>query len=255
MANTGIEVLPDSFWEKVTKTEECWLWHGSKSTHGRGRFQLNGRREYVHKLVLRVAKGPSQDKSPHAIHTCNNYLCVNPEHLVWGFKTRSLQPQASVGKAWDNTPLAGLSKRFWDKVHYSPGCWEWAAGRDKDGYGRFRLGVKHEVASRLVCAAVNGGPSPGDLCLHSCDNPPCVNPDHLRWGTTLENAADMVSRGRASDICGEQAPNWKLSKLKVEAIRAIWATRRLKPAEIASVFEVSVATIYSITSGRSRARG
>ena len=78
------------------------------------------------------------------------------------------------------------------------GCIEWAGSKDAYGYGVRRVNTKIVKAHRKALADHEGidVPSSSVLCLHSCDNPSCVNPDHLRWGTQGENVADAVSRGR-----------------------------------------------------------
>lgn len=79
------------------------------------------------------------------------------------------------------------------------GCWEWNGKRNDNGYGIFdakRLGYVLARAHRVMYEHVTGE-TIGDLQLrHKCDNPPCVNPDHLIPGTAADNVQDMVERGR-----------------------------------------------------------
>jgi len=97
-----------------------------------------------------------------------------------------------------------LADRFWNKVNKTDGCWEWGANRNPSGYGRFRLNGRMEVAHRVGYSLAFGQIPDGLFILHSCDNPPCVNPSHLRAGTKADNMRDMVQRGRNS--------NWESSK-------------------------------------------
>jgi hypothetical protein len=76
------------------------------------------------------------------------------------------------------------------------GCWEWFRGRDSWGYGVVRHDLKSEHASR-VSYRVYRGPIPGGMLVrHKCDNPPCVNPDHLELGTDWDNRQDSKKRDR-----------------------------------------------------------
>jgi hypothetical protein len=72
------------------------------------------------------------------------------------------------------------------------GCWEYAGTRVSTGYGS----AGYHQAHRVVWAHHNGPIPPGMVIRHRCDNPPCVNPDHLDLGTYRDNSRDMVRRGR-----------------------------------------------------------
>jgi hypothetical protein len=93
-------------------------------------------------------------------------------------------------------------ERFWSKVDWSGGheaCWPWMAGIDKDGYGKFQTGThrnqRHWRSHRYV-AEMMGMVAP--VIMHTCDNPPCCNPDHLRAGTQRDNRDDCIKKGRTA---------------------------------------------------------
>lgn len=81
--------------------------------------------------------------------------------------------------------------RFWAKVDRSGDCWLWM-GKRIVKYGYFN----HRRAHRVAWELTHGDIPKGLYVLHSCDNPPCVNPAHLRLGTQFDNMADMHDRGR-----------------------------------------------------------
>lgn len=74
------------------------------------------------------------------------------------------------------------------------GCWEWNAAREKSGYGRCSKPGKY--AHRMAWLAFRGEIPSGMWVLHSCDNPPCCNPDHLWLGTPADNVHDSMRKGR-----------------------------------------------------------
>jgi len=75
------------------------------------------------------------------------------------------------------------------------GCWEWQRTKNRKGYGQFRInGVLH-IAHRYMVQLYTEIP-PKHIVMHSCDNPSCVNPEHLEIGTNDENMADMYLKER-----------------------------------------------------------
>lgn len=81
------------------------------------------------------------------------------------------------------------------------GCWNWLLKLDPDGYGRVhRSGKQPEflTSHRFSYEAFFGAVPEGFNVLHRCDNPSCVNPDHLWVGTQIDNLADMHRKGRAN---------------------------------------------------------
>lgn len=82
-------------------------------------------------------------------------------------------------------------------------CIEWAGRKNKAGYGVFSKGRRNGrdvtgLAHRHVWELKHGPLSRGLQILHRCDNPSCVNPDHLRVGDQLDNMHDMIAKGRAN---------------------------------------------------------
>jgi len=96
--------------------------------------------------------------------------------------------------------------RFWAKVDTSGDCWIWTAGHDRAGYGRFYVAERDNnvAAHRFVYELTYGALAAELVVRHSCDTPACVNPAHLLSGTTADNNADTISRGRANPPRGDQ---------------------------------------------------
>jgi hypothetical protein len=79
-------------------------------------------------------------------------------------------------------------QRFWSKVDKSKGCWTWKGAVNKRGYGHYSADGKDVLAHRFSYQLVTGVPIPDGMQLdHRCHNPGCVNPEHLRMATALQN--------------------------------------------------------------------
>lgn len=106
-------------------------------------------------------------------------------------------------------------ERFWLKVDRSGDCWEWLAGKTKDGYGRFWFDGKMRRATHFAIRTEGSDVPSGLLVLHHCDNPGCVNPDHLWLGTHIDNNRDREKKGRGQKQSSEYYRG--LQKLSVKA--------------------------------------
>jgi hypothetical protein len=150
---------------------------------------------------------------------------------------------------------ADAADDFWNKVDVRgpDECWPWAAPsgvRERSGHVRAWFRGTRTYVHRIGYLLSGGVIAEGELVLHSCDNPPCCNPRHLRAGDALANARDRDSRDRRTPLLPRGEAHWsaKLSNLDARRIRKARALG--VPAEdLALTFEVCRATNYNVLSG------
>lgn len=138
-------------------------------------------------------------------------------------------------------------ERFWIFVNKTDTCWMWIGSRNNNGYGKFKVGSHLISSHRFIFETINGPIPPGKIIRHSCDNPICVNPDHLLVGTCQDNINDKCARGRVSRLNGEQNPNAKLLKSDIPMIRKLYKDG-LSQKEIGILFGVVKQSISHIMS-------
>ena len=132
--------------------------------------------------------------------------------------------------------------RFYGWTVTDSGCWEYNGRLSPKRYGALYDGASTQQVHR-VAYRVWVGPIPeGQVVRHKCDNPPCINPDHLETGTQADNVADMIARGRLVVGTGRN------SKITEEDVRVIRARRAAgeKVSRIAEDFPISEGTVYAI---------
>lgn len=157
-----------------------------------------------------------------------NYVC---SHCRGEFKARYTQPYCSLDCAlWSRVDKRGPSD-----------CWNWTGSKHVYGYGEFRY-KRALYRSHRAALELSGVEIPDGLhALHSCDNPSCCNPDHLRVGTQEDNMADVSKRGRSG--------RRKLTDAQAREIRRLHASGESQ-AELSRMFSVSQPTIWHIVKGK-----
>lgn len=142
-----------------------------------------------------------------------------------------------------------LRRAFFDKVEKTKNCWLWTGSKFSTGYGYLTVGLgsrdnKRNLMATGISLDIHGrGPvGKGQVILHSCDNPICVNPDHLKVGTHVLNMKDMRSKGRQAS--GERCARSKLKESEAKGIRKELSNS--SKAELARKYKVSEHAIYCI---------
>lgn len=107
-------------------------------------------------------------------------------------------------------------------------CIEHNQRGNKGGYGTGKVAGKTEYLHRMAYCVAVGAPLEsirGQVVMHTCDNPRCVNPKHLRLGTHQDNTDDMINKGRQRYLSGEDAPRAILTTEQVAMIKATYKPR------------------------------
>lgn len=129
-------------------------------------------------------------------------------------------------------------------------CWEWMAARYGNRtsvlgkfYGGFRFRGAAWLAHRVSYTITHGEIPEGKDVLHTCDNPPCVRPDHLVVGTHLDNMRDSIRKGRhkpppVSHKVGSDKANAKLNESQVYEMRRLSAEQGMSRKMLGKIYNI-----------------
>jgi len=246
MSKTAVYGIPKTsdairtFWGRVAKGENCWLWQGAMKGAVPS-FWFRRRQYSAQRFGWELSFG---EIPPRLLlrRTCEEARCVRPEHMLTETRSELAARQAVPAEI-----------RFWASIRRTEsGCWEWSGCRDGNGYGVIEnreLG-KRQKAPRLSWE-INRGPIPAGLFVcHHCDNPPCVNPEHLFLGTPADNMRDMAAKGRSGTPLGSAHPNAILTEAHVAEIRRLYAGGGVTHRQLGQRFSVSKSAVGAVMSGR-----
>lgn len=144
-----------------------------------------------------------------------------------------------------------LAARIFNRHTVNPvtGCWEWSGSRTSRGYGRFKIPTGKIMLAHRASYMVHKGEIPSGLYIcHHCDNPCCINPDHLFAGTNADNMADCARKGRSAGLrnIGQVNGRSVISEIDAKVI-----AKSAEPHKVlAQRYGVSRSTITHLKTGR-----
>lgn len=162
------------------------------------------------------------------------------------------------------TTLANAHERFWGKPERIGDCLVWpATQQNHSGYGLFYCDGKYRAAHRIAYILAHGPIPDGMFVCHRCDNPSCVNPEHLFLGTHQDNMDDCTRKGRHArgDRSGPRLHPEKMSrgehrynaKLTDDLVREIRRLHQngMRGRAIGKAFGITESAVSAIVHGKS----
>lgn len=206
--------------------------------------------------MARPALRPPHHHLMGTVRICSVDGCGR-KHDSRGFCTSHARRALRLGLIPIVQPKSVLAETLRDRLYrhgwnvMPSGCWDWAAAR-RHGYGCLGApGNAGTVQAHRASYEVHVGPIPDGLfVMHTCDNPPCVNPDHLRLGTPRDNMADMIAKGRDNFlglVVGRSGGRPKLTADAVGEIRRL-AESGVPRSDLVNRFGISKSQVGKIVS-------
>lgn len=147
--------------------------------------------------------------------------------------------------------------KFWSKVNKTEACWLWTGSTNGRGVRGVAYGLchipktrKNMTAHRMSYTLAHGPIDSSQWVLHKCDNPLCVNPDHLFLGDAASNSADMIAKGRQviPDRAGVKNGRAVMDHEKILLLHQLFGKFSIKA--LMAIFGIGKSQIYRITSGQ-----
>jgi HNH endonuclease len=150
--------------------------------------------------------------------------------------------------------IAERMECFESKIERVPfgGCWVWCASLNNKGYGVLSINGRMRYAHRISYQLHYGDLEQGNVVMHRCDNPSCVNPHHLSKGTQADNVRDMMEKGRRTWVShfngpqGEVCHFAKLTSETVVEIRKRYSSGKETMKSLGEIFGVTQPVVSRI---------
>lgn len=187
----------------------------------------------------------TKDFTPDISYECKKYCSIECyASTMVGIEKPSFWETAS-----EEEKLQRLRDSYEKYVIRQDGCWGWSGNLCKK-YGSLQFGLnKKSITAHRASYLLHKGKIPTKLFVcHTCDNPPCTNPDHLFLGTPTDNVRDMHKKGRQIIQRGEDVGGSKLTWEQVDSIRKS-LSEGVTYQELATKYSVALVTIHDIKHG------
>lgn len=241
------EIFLNRLWEKIDikSDDDCWLWNSCKNPQGFGLISYrhkNGKDVSLvaSRIVYMIYNGEIPKKGM-VYHTCKNSNCCNPKHL------RLVIPK-EINIKYNKKEIHDL---LYNNIFIADNnCWEWQ-GITRNNYGEIDYKGKRFKTHRFSYMLKNNNfniPSKIKIC-HICDNPKCINPDHLFSGTQKDNIYDMENKNRSVHLKGSKNGNSKVTEDQVIKIRNEYSTKKFSQRELGEKYGLSSSMVGEIIRG------
>jgi len=174
----------------------------------------------------------------------NHSRALQENRSDWRQKVQAQDHSRAAGE--DAVVTEKQKKNFWRKIRKTETCWIWTGCKNNKGYGQFSISSGRIGAHRFSWKIHNTLSYDGLFVCHKCDNPSCVNPDHLFLGTALDNNRDRIIKGRSKPARGEAHGSAKLTERSVREIRLKYAEGRASYRALKNEYGVSIPVICYI---------
>lgn len=206
-------------------------------------FNPDGERVDVYNLRKFCRENGLSEQNMSAVHRLIRKFCQG-----WSKWSEDGVPSTQIAKR----PLQERFEAQFEPVTES-GCWIWTGHSRKGTYGDLRINGKTKQAHRTAYELYVGEIPEGKIICHHCDEPSCVNPNHLYAGTNKENSRDRIKRGRQPTgkdhhffgLPKEDSPNWGRSKYSQLIPELVWHISNGMPiSEAARKYKLAFSTAH-----------